>query len=671
MQEMLPSVYQISAVGSPHARRKRGLSTGTSAIFSNLQPFPHRLPHRQLKIPSPCTLEGVAHLLGGESLHLEFPTRTIFEGITVGLNEGDRIGIVGRNGDGKSTLMKILAGRLEPDSGRVTVRGGTRIGYLDQSDVLDDDHTVGYAIVGDTPEYEWASQARIRDVISGLVSDLPWDAPVSSLSGGQRRRVALASLLAQEWDVLMLDEPTNHLDVEAITWLAGHLKSRWSKNAGGLMVVTHDRWFLDEICTDTWEVHDRIVEPFEGGYAAYILQRVERDRQAAAAEAKRQNLMRKELAWLRRGAPARTSKPKFRIDAANALIADVPPVRDTVELKKMAVSRLGKDVVDLENVSVTYDDPSMPDGKRPVLKKVTWRIAPGERTGILGVNGAGKSTLLSLVTGDLKPTEGRVKHGKTVKIATLTQQLDELNEVANDRVSDVIGRKKRSYIADGKELSPSQMLERLGFTSAQLSTPVKDLSGGQKRRLQLMLILLDEPNVLILDEPSNDLDTDMLAAMEDLLDTWPGTLLVVSHDRYLMERVTDQQYAVIDGSFRHLPGGVDEYLALSAAGAGGSAAGSAQARATSSAQKASAQEAEAAKPKVSGAELRAAQKESGAIERRLAKLATEQEKLSEQMSAHDPSDYAGLAALGEQQQALQDEIDELEMRWLELSELLG
>ena len=609
----------------------------------------------------------MAHLLGGESLHLEFPTRTIFEGITVGLNEGDRIGIVGRNGDGKSTLMKILAGRLEPDSGRVTVRGGTRIGYLDQSDVLDDDHTVGYAIVGDTPEYEWASQARIRDVISGLVSDLPWDAPVSSLSGGQRRRVALASLLAQEWDVLMLDEPTNHLDVEAITWLAGHLKSRWPKNAGGLMVVTHDRWFLDEICTDTWEVHDRIVEPFEGGYAAYILQRVERDRQAAAAEAKRQNLMRKELAWLRRGAPARTSKPKFRIDAANALIADVPPVRDTVELKKMAVSRLGKDVVDLENVSVVYDDPSMPGGKRPVLKKVTWRIAPGERTGILGVNGAGKSTLLSLVTGDLKPTEGRVKHGKTVKIATLTQQLDELNEVANDRVSDVIGRKKRSYIADGKELSPSQMLERLGFTSAQLSTPVKDLSGGQKRRLQLMLILLDEPNVLILDEPSNDLDTDMLAAMEDLLDTWPGTLLVVSHDRYLMERVTDQQYAVIDGSFRHLPGGVDEYLALSAAGAGGSAAGSAQARATSSAQAS----AEPDTPKVSGAEQRAAQKESGAIERRLAKLATEQEKLSEQMSAHDPSDYAGLAALGEQQQALQDEIDELEMRWLELSEILG
>ncbi|MDO5750267.1 MAG: ABC-F family ATP-binding cassette domain-containing protein [Rothia sp. (in: high G+C Gram-positive bacteria)] len=609
----------------------------------------------------------MAHLLGGESLHLEFPTRTVFENVTVGINEGNRIGIVGRNGDGKSTLMKILAGRLEPDSGRVTVRNGTRIGYLDQSDVLNDDHTVGYAIVGDTPEYEWASQARIRDVISGLVSDLPWDAPVSSLSGGQRRRVALAALLAQEWDVLMLDEPTNHLDVEAITWLASHVKSRWSKNAGGLLVVTHDRWFLDEVCTDTWEVHDRMVEPFEGGYAAYILQRVERDRQAAAAEAKRQNLMRKELAWLRRGAPARTSKPKFRIDAANALIADVPPVRDTIELKKMALTRLGKDVVDLEDVSVSFPLPSG-EGERQVLKRVTWRIAPGERTGILGVNGAGKSTLLSLVTGSLQPSSGRVKHGKTVKIATLTQQLDELREVENDRVSDVIGRKKRSYIADGKEVSPSQMLERLGFTSAQLSTPVKDLSGGQKRRLQLLLILLDEPNVLILDEPSNDLDTDMLAAMEDLLDSWPGTLLVVSHDRYLMERVTDQQYAVMDGSFRHLPGGVDEYLQLSAQGA--TSTGSSSSHPTA-AKSSTASDSEQSAPKISGAESRALQKESGTIERRLAKLSDEQARLSEAMSAHDPSDYAGLATLGEKQQALQDEIDELELRWLEISELLS
>lgn len=605
----------------------------------------------------------MAHLLGGEDLHIEFPTRTIFEGITVGLNEGDRIGIVGRNGDGKSTLLSLLGGRLEPDSGKVTVRSGTRIGFLDQADVLDDSLTVGQAIVGDTPEYEWASDAKIRDVISGLVSDLDWNAPVSSLSGGQRRRVALAALLAGDWDVLMLDEPTNHLDVEAITWLANHLKNRWSKNAGGLLTVTHDRWFLDEICTDTWEVHDGVVEPFEGGYAAYILQRVERDRQAAATEAKRQNLMRKELAWLRRGAPARTSKPKFRIDAANALIADVPPVRNKVELSQMAVSRLGKDVVDIEDVDVSYPDASTPGATKDVLKKVTWRIAPGERTGIMGVNGAGKSTLLGLVTGSVEPTRGRVKHGKTVKVATLTQQLDELREIENDRVSDVIGRKRTSYVAGGKEMTPGQLLERLGFTSAQLSTPVKDLSGGQKRRLQLLLILLDEPNVLILDEPSNDLDTDMLAAMEDLLDTWPGTLLVVSHDRYLMERVTDQQYALINGTFRHLPGGVDEYLQLSASAA---AAPSTKAVDSSPLGKQDAGSNSAAK--ASGAEVRAAQKEINQIDRKLAKLADQKAKLDEKMASHDPSDYEGLAALSAEQQGIQDEIDELEIRWVELIE---
>ena len=606
----------------------------------------------------------MAHLLGGEELHIEFPTRTIFEGITVGLNEGQRIGIVGRNGDGKSTLLSLLGGRLEPDAGKVTVRGGTRIGFLDQADVLDDALTVGQAIVSDTPEYEWASNPQVRDVISGLVSDLDWEAPVSALSGGQRRRVALASLLAGDWDVLMLDEPTNHLDVEAITWLANHLKNRWQKNAGGLLTVTHDRWFLDEVCTDTWEVHDGIVEPFEGGYAAYILQRVERDRQAAAAEAKRQNLMRKELAWLRRGAPARTSKPKFRIDAANALIADVPPVRNSIELSQMAVSRLGKDVVDIENVDVSYDDSTQPGGKRDVLKKVTWRIAPGERTGILGVNGAGKSTLLGLVTGAVEPSTGRVKHGKTVKIATLTQQLDELKEVQDDRVSDVIGRKKTTYVAGGKEMTPGQLLERLGFTNAQLATPVKDLSGGQKRRLQLLLILLDEPNVLILDEPSNDLDTDMLAAIEDLLDTWPGTLLVVSHDRYLMERVTDQQYAIIDGSFRHLPGGVDQYLQLSAAGAGGTSAG------VKSSDSPLGKQAASSEPKVSGAELRAAQKEINQIDRKLGKLADSKEKLHEKMADHDQSDYEGLAKIGAEIQALDDEVDELEMRWMELSEIL-
>lgn len=608
----------------------------------------------------------MAHLLGGEDLHIEFPTRTVFEGITVGLNEGDRIGIVGRNGDGKSTLLSLLGGRLAPDSGQVTVRSGTRIGFLDQADLLDNSLTVGQAIVGQAPEYEWASDSKIRDVISGLASDLDWKASVASLSGGQRRRVALAALLAGDWDVLMLDEPTNHLDVEAITWLANHLKNRWPKKAGGLLTVTHDRWFLDEICTATWEVHNGIVEPFEGGYAAYILQRVERDRQAAASEAKRQNLMRKELAWLRRGAPARTSKPKFRIDAANALIADVPPVRNKVELSQMAVSRLGKDVVDLEEVDVSYPDPSRPGATREVLKKVTWRLAPGERSGIMGVNGAGKSTLLGLITGSVQPTHGRVKQGKTVKVATLTQQLDELHEVKNDRVSDLIGRKRSSYLAGGKEMTPGQLLERLGFSSAQLSTPVKDLSGGQKRRLQLLLILLDEPNVLILDEPSNDLDTDMLAAMEDLLDTWPGTLLVVSHDRYLIERVTDQQYALIGGTFRHLPGGVDEYLELSAST---TAAPAAKALDSSPLGR---QEASApSQPKTSGAEIRAAQKEINQIDRKLAKLADRKSKLEETMASYDPSDYEALAALSAQEQDIQGEIDELELRWMELSEIVA
>ncbi len=434
----------------------------------------------------------MAHLLGAGALHLEFPTRVIFDDVTIGVNEGDRIGIVGRNGDGKSTQLSLLAGRLEPDRGRVTRRRGITIGVLDQSDTLPDGQTVGEAIVGGIDEHEWAGNPLVRDVIDGLASDVPWDADVANLSGGQRRRVALAKLLIGDHDILFLDEPTNHLDVEGIAWLAGHLRRRWAPNSGGLIVVTHDRWLLDEVANATWEVHDRLIEPFEGGYAAYILQRVERDRSAAVSEAKRQNLMKKELAWLRRGAPARTAKPKFRIEAANALIADEPPARDTVSLASMAMQRLGKDVVDLLDVSVSY-------GEKQILKDVEWRIAPGERTGILGVNGAGKSTLLSLVAGSLQPTTGKVKRGKTIKVAVLTQQLDELKDVLEDRVSTVIGRQRTTYVAGGKEMTPGQLLERLGFTSAQLSTPVKDLSGGQKRRLQLLLIVLDEPNVLILD----------------------------------------------------------------------------------------------------------------------------------------------------------------------------
>ncbi len=600
----------------------------------------------------------MAHLLGAESLHLEYPTKVVFDAISLGVNEGDRIGIVGRNGDGKSSLLGMLAGRREPDGGRVTVRGGVRIGVLDQADTLVDGQSVGYAVVGDRPEHEWAGDLRVRDVIAGLLGDIDWEADVATLSGGQRRRVALAALLSGDWDVIALDEPTNHLDVEAISWLAGHLKKRWSANAGGLLVVTHDRWFLDEVCTMTWEVHDRIVEPFEGGYAAYILQRVERDRQAAAIEARRQNLARKELAWLRRGAPARTSKPKFRIDAANELIADVPEIRDSVSLRSLAVSRLGKDVVDLLDAGVSYDG-------REVLRDVEWRLAPGERTGILGVNGAGKSTLLGLVSGDVSPTAGRGKRGKTVQVATLSQQLDELDQHLDEPVRVVLAGLRTTYSFDSgskaQELTPGQLLERLGFASAQLSTPVKDLSGGQKRRLQLLLVLLSQPNVLILDEPTNDLDTDMLAAMEDLLDSWPGTLVVVSHDRYFLERVTDQQYAILDGRLRHLPGGVEEYLKLRTAQ---------QSRPASTAPALAARAADTP-PGLSGAERRTAEKEVAAIDRRLAKLAGEVEVVHAAMAAHDQSDYEGLRRHGDRLSALEDETAQLEERWLELSELLS
>ena len=614
----------------------------------------------------------MAHLLGGENLHLEFPTRVVFDSVSLGVDEGDRIGIVGRNGDGKSSLLAMLSGRLEPDGGRVTVRGGVRVGVLDQGDTLDDALTVAQTVVGDRPEHEWAGDATVRSVIAGLVGDLDWDGPVAGLSGGQRRRVALARLLAGDWDVLALDEPTNHLDVEAIAWLAEHLKTRWSRNAGALLVVTHDRWFLDEVCTTTWEVHDRIVEPFEGGYAAYILQRVERDRQAAVIEQRRQNLARKELAWLRRGAPARTAKPKFRIDAANVLIEDVPEIRDKVSLQSLAVSRLGKDVVDLLDAGVSY-------GGRDVLKDIEWRIAPGERTGILGVNGAGKSTLLGLVAGTVAPTSGRVKRGSTVKVATLTQRMDELDQHLNDPVRVVISGLRTSYTigagSKSTELTPGHLLERMGFSSAQLSTPVKDLSGGQQRRLQLLLILLDQPNVLILDEPTNDLDTDMLAAIEDLLDSWAGTLLVVSHDRYFLERVTDQQYAVLPGQdgggrLRHLPGGIDEYLRLrererATAGAGsGSGAGSG-AGAGSPASPAS------AGPALSGADLRAAQKEIAAAERRIEKLTAQADAARTALAEHDQSDYVGLgekmARIGE----LDAEVAALEERWFALTEQIG
>ncbi|MCD9153807.1 ABC-F family ATP-binding cassette domain-containing protein [Aeromicrobium duanguangcaii] len=587
-------------------------------------------------------------LIVAERIGQSFPSGTVLEDVTVGVAEGDRIGVVGRNGDGKSTLLRILSKRFEPDSGRVTWRRDLQVGVVEQSDVLDADETAIRSVVGDRVEHEWASDPAIRDVLSGLMGDIDHEAIVSTLSGGQRRRVALARTLVRRWDVLVLDEPTNHLDLEGVTWLAEHVKRRTE----ALLVVTHDRWFLDEVCTLTWEVHDARVDAYEGGYAAYVLQRVERDRQAAASEERRQNLMRKELAWLRRGAPARTSKPKFRIDAANELIEREPPIRDSVSLAKLATARLGKDVVDLLDVSVEYDG-------RPVLRDVEWRIAPGERTGILGANGAGKSTLLGLVTGTVTPTTGRVKHGKTVKIAALTQDLADLDSIADDRVSEVVARRRTAYVAEGKEMTPSQLLERLGFTSAQLTTPVKDLSGGQRRRLQLLLILLDEPNVLILDEPTNDMDTDMLAAIEDLLDTWPGTLLVVSHDRYLLERVTDHQFAVLDSHLRHLPGGVEEYLRLRAAGP-------IQAHAPASVP--TAPQPQAATQRGGQAE-RQAKKDVVRLERQIEKLTAQIADLERAM-VEASTEPDRLMTLDAERRPLVEELERTEEAWLEVSAAL-
>lgn len=592
----------------------------------------------------------MAHLLGAEALHLEYPNTIVFDSVSLGVSAGDRIGIVGRNGDGKSSLLNILLGDLEPTEGRVTKRNGLRVALLSQVDDLNPEATVAQSIVGNQPEHVWAGDPKIRDVLAGLVADVEWDALVAELSGGQRRRVALAALLVGDWDVIGLDEPTNHLDVEGITWLANHLKNRWDTNAGGLLVITHDRWFLDEVATATWEVHNQIVEPFEGGYAAYVLQRIERDRIAAVTESKRRNIMRKELAWLRRGAPARTSKPKFRIEAANQLISDVPELRNRVELTKLATARLGKDVVELENVSLSY-------GENKVLRGIDWNIGPGERTGILGANGAGKSSLLGLISGSLKPTNGRIKRGKTVQLSILDQEFHELDEIGEDLVREVLARHKTFFNIDGKDVSPTQLLERLGFSRDHLSSRVNELSGGQRRRVQLLMVLLSEPNFLILDEPTNDVDTDMLAALEDVLDSWPGTLIVVSHDRYLLERVTDQQYAILDGKLRHLPGGVDEYLRIRAAQ---NITGSGTKTAVSF----------AGTSPLSGPELRAMGKELSSIERRLEKIASEIEKIHEKLATHDQSDYTGLQRFLDQIRALEVEASSLEERWLGISETI-
>ena len=621
----------------------------------------------------------MAFLLGCEKVSVEFPTKTVFEGLSLGVDEGARIGIVGQNGDGKSTLLRVLSGDVEVDDGRVIRTRGVSVGVLGQSDDLRDADTVERAVVGDIPEYEWAGDPRVRAIIAGLLEDVDWNATVGTLSGGQRRRVDLARLLIGDWDVLMLDEPTNHLDVRAITWLAEHLKTRWRRGAGALLVVTHDRWFLDEVCEAMWEVHGRRVWPFEGGFSAYIMQRVERDRLEALAEQKRQNALRRELAWLSRGARARATKPKFHVAAAQALIADVPPLRNELELKRMAMARLGKQVIDLKGASLRFGD-------RVILDDVDWIIGPGDRYGIVGANGIGKTTLLRIIQG-LQPLDsGRVKIGQTVRFAVLSQHLDELRKLGDDRVRQVISRYSRRTMLDGKEMTPGQLLERLGVTKDDQNEPVCDLSGGQKRRLALMLILLDEPNVLILDEPGNDLDTDMLAAVESLLDGWPGTLLLITHDRYLMERVTDHQFALIDGKVRHLPGGVDEYLKLAeeadreaAKGDGGGrgndswvgSVGGDLGRPSLATSSNPGNAAASCAPVLSGGEQRALRKLMTSNEKKIETLKGKIEKKQLEMAAADQSDYLVLTAMQEEIADFETQIEALELEWFEAAEKLG
>lgn len=617
----------------------------------------------------------MAHLLGADGISLTVGTRTLLDDVSLGLDDGDRVGIVGPNGAGKTTLLRLLAGTQQPDGGRVTRVGGLRVGLLDQRDDVGTGATIRDLVHGDAATHAWASDASVRTVHAGLLGDLDLDAPADTLSGGQRRRVALAALLVADHDVLFLDEPTNHLDVEGVAWLAAHLGDRFARPGakGALVVVTHDRWFLDAVCSRMWEVRgdgSGQVEGYEGGYAAHVLARAERQRTAAVAAEKRDNLLRKELAWLRRGAPARTSKPKFRLDAAAALIADVPPPRDTLELTRTATKRLGKDVLDLEDVTVAVPRQDG-QGERVLLDDVTWRLGPGDRYGVVGVNGAGKTTLLALLAGRREPDSGRVKRGKTVHVAELSQDVGELDDIAGARVIQVIEDEKRSVVVDGKELSASQLVERLGFTRERSQTLVRDLSGGERRRLQLLRLLVAEPNVLLLDEPTNDLDTDTLAALEDLLDGWPGTLIVVSHDRYLLERVADRQVALLgDGQVRDLPGGVEQYLELrraALAGAGAASTGFAPTGGTDATPDAG-PAAEAPGP--SAAEVRAAKKEINRIERRLSKIAEAEGRLHEKIAAN-ATDFAAVAELDAELRTLAAEKDELEAAWLEAAEVAG
>ena len=598
----------------------------------------------------------VRNLVNLNAVRKGYASRTVLSGVTLGVAAGERIGVVGRNGEGKSTLLRLIAGLEAPDDGLVTRTGGLTIAMLSQGDELDDRHTVGDALLGGRPEHEWAADAALRAVLDGLLGGVGMtrfrDGPatvIGPLSGGERRRIALARLLLDGPELLLLDEPTNHLDVEAIAWLAGHLAGR----RGAMLVVTHDRWFLDAVSTATWEVADEVIHRYEGGYAAYVLARAERDRQDTARGDRRRQLLRKELAWLRRGPPARTAKPKFRIEAANALIADEPEVRDRTELLRFATARLGDKVLEAVDVSLAFDD-------RRILRRVTWRLGPGDRVALVGVNGSGKTSLLKLLAAELAPSSGEVERGATVRLAHLSQDTAEIP--GGLRVLESLEQVRRhAVLRDGREITAGMLCDRFGFRGDRARTLVRDLSGGERRRVQLMRLLMAEPNVLLLDEPTNDLDIDTLTALEDLLDGWPGTLVVVSHDRYFVERVSDDVFALTDDAgIRHLPGGIDEYVELRRAATATPTAHVAGRTGTAGA---------AANTGTAGARTRAARKEVQRLERALDRAAARAGVLEGEMAA-SATDHARLGELQAELDTLVVERDLLETAWLETAESL-
>ncbi|MGZ4485196.1 MAG: ABC-F family ATP-binding cassette domain-containing protein [Nocardioidaceae bacterium] len=596
------------------------------------------------------------NLVNLERVHKSYGIRALLDGVSLGVGAGERIGVVGRNGDGKTTLLRLIAGLEEPDEGRISRSRGLHLGFLTQGDDLDPAATVRAAVLEGRADHEWAADASTREVVEVLLAGVSLDRGVGGLSGGERRRCSLARLLLHDHALVVLVEPTTHLDVEAVSWLARHLARR----ASALVVVTHDRWFLDAVCEATWEVHDGVVDVYDGGYASFVLAKAERQRQAAASEARRQNLMRKELAWLRRGAPARTSKPKFRIEAANALIEDEPPPRDRLELQRFAAQRLGKDVIDLEDVSLQR-------GARTLLEHATWRLGPGERYGLVGVNGAGKTSVLRLLAGSLEPSAGRVKRGRTVALAHLTQALDEVDPA--ERVLGSVERIQRVTRVAGGEITATSMLERFGFTGDRLTARVGDLSGGERRRFQLLRLLLAEPNVLLLDEPTNDLDIETLTVLEDFLDGWPGTLVVVSHDRYFLERVCDSVWALLDdGQVSMLPRGVDEYLERREAvlHLGPDVAPSPDVEPAAAGEPV---ETPSPAPAVSPAEQREARKTIARIDRQLTKLANREAEIHADLAAY-ASDYEKLADLDAKLREVSAEKEALEEEWLEAAAVL-